>query len=500
MAALDLSPLHDHLTAPRGRGRLADAPHSGTAGGAPCGDLIRISIEIDGARVAEAGFDAGGCAAARAAGSAVIELVRGKPLLEAARVSPGTVAAALGGLSPERLHAAELAADALHRALGAACADGIPSLPRTGGRTLVAMSGGVDSAVAARLALDSGDEVVAVTLELWADAAGDGTKSCCSPQAVTGARALAHRMGLPHITLDARDRFRAEVVDDFVSEHAAGRTPNPCVRCNGLVRFDVMLAVAERLGAERLVTGHYARIERDADGPLLRAAVDDNKDQTYMLARLGSHELEQLGFPLGDLRKDEVRAIARRAGLPVAEKPESQDLCVLAGTDGMSFLGRHGGHALPLAGGGELVSRDGRVLGHHRGQHRYTVGQRRGIGVAGPEPLYVLEKDPRSGRVVVGTRGELAASAVPLAGLTLHRDAAAVDRIKLRYRSRPVACRLDAARSEARLVQPADGIAPGQTACLMRGECVVGWATIAAPDPTPVTLPMEEEAPCPVTA
>ncbi|MEA2405397.1 MAG: tRNA-uridine 2-sulfurtransferase, partial [Thermoleophilaceae bacterium] len=377
-ADLDLSPLHDHLTAPRGRGRLADAPHAGTAGGAPCGDLVRISVRLEGDRVAEAGFDAGGCAAARAAGSAVVELVRGAPLLEAARVSPEGIADALGGLSPERAHAAELAADALHRALGAACSDGVPSLRPSGRRTLVAMSGGVDSAVAARLALDSGDEVVAVTLELWADAAGDGTKSCCSPQAVTGARALAHRMGLPHITLDVRDRFRSEVVDDFVSEHAAGRTPNPCVRCNGLVRFDVMLALAERFGAARLATGHYARIERDAEGPLLRAAVDDHKDQTYMLARLTPRDL------------------ARGAGLPVAEKPESQDLCFLAGTDGEQFLRRHGGHALPLAGGGELVDRDGRVLGRHGGQHLFTVGQRRGIGVAGPEPLYVREKDPRS--------------------------------------------------------------------------------------------------------
>jgi tRNA-specific 2-thiouridylase len=498
MAELDLSPLHDHLTAPRGRGRLAGAAHAGTAGGAPCGDLIRISVELDSDRVAEAGFDAGGCAAARAAGSAVVELVRGAPLLEAARVSPETIAEALGGLSPERRHAAELAADALHRALGAACADGIPSLRPDRRRTLVAMSGGVDSAVAARLALDSGDEVVAVTLELWADEAGDGTKSCCSPQAVTGARALAHRMGLPHITLDVRGRFRAEVVDDFLSEHAAGRTPNPCVRCNGLVRFDVMLALAERLGAARLATGHYARIEHDCDGPLLRAAVDDHKDQTYMLARLAPHELDRLSFPLGEIRKDEVRAIARSAGLPVAEKEESQDLCFLAGTDGEQFLERHGGHALPLAGGGDIVDRGGRVLGRHDGQHRFTVGQRRGIGVAGPEPLYVLEKDPRSGRVVVGSRSELSATRVPLTGLGLHRDAAQVNRVKLRYRSRPVTCRLDADRAEARLAEPVDGIAPGQTACLMRGETVVGWATIAAPDPIPAHI--EQETPCPVTA
>ena len=175
--------------------------------------------------------------------------------------------------------------------------------------------------------------MVAVTLELWADPANDGERSCCSPQAVTGARALAHRMGLPHVTLDLREPFRREVVDDFVSEHAAGRTPNPCVRCNGLVRFDAMLELADRLGAARLATGHYARIDDDGDGPLLRAAADPLKDQTYMLARLGADELRRgSGSRSASWTRPRVRELARDAGLSVAEKPESQDLCFLAGT------------------------------------------------------------------------------------------------------------------------------------------------------------------------
>src|SRR5213080_4799694 len=331
---VDLSPLYDHLTAPRGRGR--SLPHAASAGGAPCGDLIRISIDVEGDRVAEAGFDAEGCAAARAAGSATVELVSGVPFLEAARTTPEAIAEELGGLSPERMHAAHLAADALHRALGATS----PRLQGSPDRTLVAMSGGVDSAVAAQLALDAGYDVVAVTLELWSDPGTDGTKSCCSPQAVTHARALAHRMGLPHVTLDVRDGFRAAVVDDFIDEHAAGRTPNPCVRCNGLVRFDAMLALADRLGASRLATGHYARITRDEAGPLLRAGADPAKDQSYMLARLRPDELERLWFPLGELEKPEVREIARAAKLPVAERPESQDLCFLAGTRQDDFLRR----------------------------------------------------------------------------------------------------------------------------------------------------------------
>ena len=265
---MDLAPLYDHLTAPRGRGR--SLPHSASAGGAPCGDLIRIYVDVEGDRVTAAGYDASGCAAARAAGSATVELIQGAAFLDAARVTPQEIAGELGGLSPERMHAAHLAADALHRALG----ETQPQLEFDPNRTLVAMSGGVDSAVAAQRAIDAGHDAVAVTLELWADPRTDGTKSCCSPQAVIHARALAHRMGLPHVTLDAREAFKKQVVDDYIGEHESGRTPNPCVRCNGHVRFDAMLALAGKLGASRLATGHYARIVRDSGGPLLRAAAD----------------------------------------------------------------------------------------------------------------------------------------------------------------------------------------------------------------------------------
>ncbi len=281
----------DHLSAPRGLGALAGAPHTGAAGGAACGDLVRVAVRVEGDRIAEAGFDADGCGAARAAGSAVVELIEGRSFREAASVTPDHVSAALGGLIPPKRHAAELAADALHRALGAAARDGAAVLAPDPRRTLVAMSGGVDSAAAAQLALDAGDDVLAVTLELWSDPATDGERSCCSPQAVTGARALAHSMGIPHVTLDLRERFRAEVVDGFIQGYAEGRTPNPCVRCNGEVRFDAMLALAAKLGAARLATGHYARIARDADGPLLRAGRDPLKDQSYMLARLDPAEL-----------------------------------------------------------------------------------------------------------------------------------------------------------------------------------------------------------------
>jgi tRNA-specific 2-thiouridylase len=473
-----------HFASPRARGHAPRGGATGAAGGAACGDLVRVSVAVEGARVADAGFDAHGCGAAVAAGSAAVALIHGREVLDAARVGAEQISAELGGLSPGKRHAAELAADALHRALGAAARAGAEVGP-VGGRTLVAMSGGVDSAVAALLTVRGGEEPVAVTLELWSDPHNDGEQSCCSAQAVRGARALAHRMGVAHLTIDLREEFRAGVVQPFLDDHVAGLTPNPCVRCNGHVRIDAMLELAARLGAGALATGHYARTVDGGDGcgALLALAADPAKDQSYMLAALAPASLARLRFPLGDLTKPEVRELAREAGLPVAGKPDSQDLCFLAGTDRASFLARHGGiRERP----GALVDRRGRALGRHRGHHEYTVGQRRGLGVAAGEPLYVLEKNAATNTVVVGPRAQLRRSRVVVRGATLHRDASTIDRVKLRYRSRPLRCRVagDAGRGrhprlELELAEPVEGAAPGQSACLMAGDLIVGHAIIS---------------------
>ena len=471
----------EHLNAPYGEGALKHHAHTGAAGGAPCGDLVRIAVRIENDRVTEAGFDADGCGALTAAASAIVESIEGRSFLSACLVEPDQLVNGLG-LSPPKRHAAELAADALHRALGAAAKDGAVRLAAAGRRTLVAMSGGVDSAAAAQLALDAGDEVVAVTLELWSDPGTDGEKSCCSPQAVRGARDLAHRMGIPHVTLDVRDRFRAEVVDAFLDGYAAGRTPNPCVRCNGEVRFDVMLELAEALGAAKLATGHYARITRDEHGPLIRAAADPRKDQSYMLAKLDPALLDRISFPLGGLAKDAVRALAREAGLPVADKRESQDLCFVAGLGGREFLQRHGGPRLRKPG--DIVDKSGNVLGRHDGQHNYTVGQRRGLNLSSSEPLYVLERDAESNRVVVGPKEALATTGVPLENATLHRSPDQVQTVRLRYHAEPIACRVHVQDDETlqlELDRAANGVAPGQLACLMREDRVVGEGTIGEP-------------------
>ncbi|HWI09181.1 MAG TPA: tRNA 2-thiouridine(34) synthase MnmA [Solirubrobacteraceae bacterium] len=457
----------DHLTHPRGRGREPAGAFAGAAGGAACGDLVRFTLAIDGECVTGAGFEASGCGAMLAAGSAAVELVEGTGLLDAARLGSAGIAAELGGLSAGKLHAADLVSDALHRALGAAVRAGGALAAEDQGRTLVAMSGGVDSAVAALL---SGPDAVAVTLELWADSDNDGERSCCSASAVRAARRLAHDLGLPHFTLDLRDEFRAGVVDPWLREHAGGLTPNPCVRCNGHVRLDGMLDFADRVGAPTLTTGHYAR--RTDDG-LLRLAADPAKDQTYMLAALGRAALARLRFPLGEHRKEAVRALAEQAGLAVARKPESQDLCFLAGTGRERFLARHGGlRRRP----GDIVDRAGRVLGRHDGHHGFTVGQRRGLGIAAREPLYVLATDARANTVTVGGRDELATTTVRVRGVRLHD--AEPDAVRLRYHAPAVRCRLDG--DAIHLAEPFDGAAPGQTAVFLRGDAIVGCATIAA--------------------
>jgi tRNA-specific 2-thiouridylase len=245
------------------------------------------------------------------------------------------------------------------------------------------------------------------------------------------------------------------------------------VRCNGSVRLDAMVDLATKLGAAALATGHYARVTEDG---LLRAAADPAKDQSYMLAGLSPDTIARLRFPLGELTKDRVRAIAAEHGLPVASKPDSQDLCFLAGTGRARFLERHGGIGDRP---GAIVDRRGNVLGRHRGAHRFTVGQRRGLEVGGTgEPLYVLGTDVTARTVTVGTRAELATGEVRLRDVKLHRGADAVEAVKLRYRTPPVACTLEG--DTLRLHEPFAGVAPGQVAVLLQGDTVVGSGTISS--------------------
>ncbi|MFT4049767.1 MAG: tRNA 2-thiouridine(34) synthase MnmA [Solirubrobacterales bacterium] len=489
------SPYEDHASSPRGRGVLPQGGAIGAAGGSACGDMLTIGVRCADGRIERAGFEAEGCAALTAAGSAVVELVTGAELLEAAKLGRDQIDAELGGLSAEREHVCVLAEEALHRALGVMLGhhDEI-LLTASDRRVLVALSGGVDSAVAAEQVKGRGDEAVGVTLQLWDDPATDGTASCCSPQAVTQARRLAHALGMPHFTVDLRDAFRKGVVDPYLAAFGDGLTPNPCVGCNGHVRFDALDEMRQRIGARTLATGHYARIERDEHGALLAQAEDDNKDQTYMLAALAPELIERLEFPLGEIKKPQVRELARAAGLAVADKPESQDLCFLAGIGRDGFLERHAGRGDDP---GPIRDSDGHEIGRHRGAYRFTVGQRRGLGIAHPRPLYVLDVDPAENAVIVGEVEQLSTTDVRLIGARLLRSGTEVDRVKLRYRTAPIPCRVVGEPAAGRhrelsleLLEPVSGAAPGQVACLMRGTAVVGWATIAR-------VPLERDAKIP---
>lgn len=399
-----------------------------------------VRLVVEGDRIVEA--DAPGMAADLA----------GLTLLEAAAV-PGDT----------------LAADAVANAL----APVFVATP-SAGRVAVAMSGGVDSAVAL---LRARRDAVGVTLRLWIDPAGrDGERVCCSPAAVIAARETCHALGVPHVTLDLRRRFRETVVRPFVDGYASGGTPNPCVTCNGRLRFDELVAFAGRAGAGVLWTGHYARlVERDGLRLVARAA-DPAKDQSYMLATVPPALLRHVGFPLGDHAKEEVRAEAAAAGLAAATQVESQEACFLAGDDYRTFLGRQGLEARP----GPIVDRDGRVLGSHDGLWRFTPGQRRGIGVAAAEPLYAVRAEKATNALVVGPRHALACRRVEARG-RLHVP---VERalVKLRHRSPAVPARVG--RRDDVLVldleDPVDAVAPGQLAALYDDGAIVGAGEILA--------------------
>jgi tRNA-uridine 2-sulfurtransferase len=340
-------------------------------------------------------------------------------------------------------------------------------------RVAVAMSGGVDSAVAL---LRAGPNAVGVTLRLWIDPrAPRAERSCCSPEAVVAARETCHSLGLPHVTLDAREAFRSAIVEPFVRSYARGETPNPCTRCNGSFRFARLLAFTRQAGAARLATGHYARIVEHRGGRLLARAVDDDKDQSYMLARLDPRALERLWFPLGEQTKEQTREEAARAGLRAAGRPESQEACFLGGDDYREFLARHGLQARE----GPVLDQDGVRLGTHEGFWRFTPGQRRGLGVSAGKPLYALGTDPRTNAVVVGPRESLAQRRVVASG-RLFTTVTRGD-VKLRYRSPAVPARVsaDADGFTLDLERPVYGVAPGQTAVVYEGDVVVGSGIVS---------------------
>jgi len=356
-------------------------------------------------------------------------------------------------------------------------------------RVLAALSGGVDSSVAAALLVEQGYEVVGAMLRLWVEPGPPGPDAtranlCCTPEAVTRARRVADQLGIPFTLVNAEAPFKTQVVDYFVAEYAAGRTPNPCVPCNRTIRFGLLLNQALEAGMQALATGHYARVRRVEGGrqlQLLRGR-DSQKDQSYFLHVLTQEQLAHTLFPLGELTKQEVRAIARQRNLPVAEQPESQDVCFLADGDYRRFLARQTPH---LFQPGPIRDTSGRVLGQHQGLPAYTIGQRKGLGITAPEPLYVIAIEPAENALIVGPAEELGRDECLVEGMHYISGevptAAFRAEAQIRYRARAAAVTvtpLPHARAWVRFASPQRDITPGQFLVLYDGEVVLGGGVI----------------------
>ncbi len=357
--------------------------------------------------------------------------------------------------------------------------------PREDTRVVVAMSGGVDSAVTAALVAEAGYRAVGVTLQLYDDGAASARKgACCAGQDIYDARRVADAIGIPHYVLDYRARFRESVIEPFADSYVAGETPIPCVICNRTVKFRDLMGLARDLGADALATGHYVRRLSGSDGAELHRAVDTDRDQSYFLFATTRDQLDYLRFPLGGMTKDAVRREAGRLALPVAAKPDSQDICFVPDGGYARVVERlRPGAAEP----GEIVDLDGNRLGSHDGIVNFTVGQRRGLKVGGAgEPLYVIRTDPEARRVVVGPRAALARSEIAVGGLNWLGGADAPSRpvavqAKIRSMRPPAAATFRAARdgtASVALKVPEHGVAPGQACVLYDGERVLGGGWI----------------------
>ncbi|MFH2202952.1 MAG: tRNA 2-thiouridine(34) synthase MnmA [Elusimicrobiota bacterium] len=349
-------------------------------------------------------------------------------------------------------------------------------------RVVAAMSGGVDSSVAAALTVAAGYETIGVTLKLLPRGAG-GFGCCGAPDDAADARRVCERIGIPHYVLNFDQLFEKAVIDPFVSSYLSRRTPNPCVECNRSVKFGALLRLAEAWGAAYVATGHYARIERkEGAAPRLLRAVDQGKDQTYFLHCLTRRELERVLFPLGDLRKAEVRERARALGLPTADKKESQEICFVPNRDYRAFLRARGGQSAAFEPG-PIRDAAGKVRGRHKGLAHYTIGQRRGIGVAAPEPLYVTRLDADSNTLTVGTDREARSREFRVEHVSWTRGTPPAESavgVRIRHRAGIVAAQWepDGGGLAVRLSAPQRGVTPGQMAVFYDGEEVLGGGTI----------------------
>lgn len=350
-------------------------------------------------------------------------------------------------------------------------------------KVVVAMSGGVDSSVAAALLKQQGYDVIGMMLRLWSEPGKEDSNRCCTPDSMAQARRVAAKLDIPFYVVDAKNVFRETVVQYFLDGYARGETPNPCLLCNRQIRWTFLLDRALALGADCMATGHYARTVKEENGTIkLLRAVDENKDQSYVLHVLTQEQLQRALFPVGEYPKSEIRRIAETFGLPTASRADSQDLCFLAGDDYRNFLARHAPH---LNQPGEIVTTDGKVLGQHKGLANYTIGQRKGLGVAYPVPLYVVAKYASRNLLVVGTQEQLGFTELIAREVNwLSGEAPSAPfraDVKIRYTARAVPANvipLDGGRAKVQFEAPARDVTAGQAAVFYVGEEVLGGGII----------------------
>jgi tRNA-specific 2-thiouridylase len=360
----------------------------------------------------------------------------------------------------------------------------IPAAPGRKARVVVAMSGGVDSSAAAGLLWEQGHDVVGVTLKLY-DAQGTAASiggRCCTPRDIDDARATAHRFGFPHYVVDESEAFAAGVIDDFVTNHSLGLTPNPCVRCNEKMKFGPLVRFARSVGAEALATGHYARVEVGEDGVRLRRAIDRDKDQAYFLFAVAPALFSYVRFPLGEMTKPQVRAQAQRLGLPNWDKADSHEICFIPDGNHKAFVEARGG----AGPSGTIVDETGRTVGEHAGTHHFTVGQRKGLpGIGGEEKRFVVRIDAGSGKVSIGPRSQLGRSEAQVVDVRWLRPIEAPSfRCEVQFRHHSVAhpatvvSTPDGCRATVQFDRPAEGVSPGQAAVFFRDDEVLGGGWI----------------------
>lgn len=352
-------------------------------------------------------------------------------------------------------------------------------------RIVVAMSGGVDSSVAAALLIDQGHEVIGMMMRLWSEP-GSGadapTNRCCTPDQMADARRVADRLDIPFYAVDVRQHFRQAIVQFFLDEHEAGRTPNPCVECNRQIRFTWLLERAMALEADYLVTGHYARVDQANGKYRLLQGIDSNKDQSYVLHTLRQDQLAQVFFPIGEYTKPEVRELARHYGLSVASKRESQDLCFLKDGDYRRFLSEN---SVQVHIPGPILNENDHELGRHDGLAFYTIGQRKGLGIAAAEPLFVLRKDPARNALIVGPREALGIRELTATGVNWISGEVPTGpisaQVKIRYKTVGIEATvwpLGADQVRVEFTEPVFGVTPGQAAVFYHGEVCLGGGLI----------------------